>query len=141
MAISASLTLSTKHQIFGEFRSSASSQPPTQKRYARPSINAFDESFAAALNPAKQPSDILNTPDAVLVQQAVKSGAPNPARPRTVSLVGSKVLLQSKAAPSLAICTWNEVSHTSEYTRPAVDLLKEVLEVRYPALCSPGSEA
>nr|OQO29795.1 hypothetical protein B0A51_03234 [Rachicladosporium sp. CCFEE 5018] len=110
-----------------------------RKRYARPPINAFDESFAAALHPAKQPSDILNTPDAVLVQQAVKSGASNPARPRTVSLVGSKVLPQSKAAPSLAICVWNEVSHTSEYTRPAVDLLKEVLEVRYPALGSPGS--
>lgn len=38
----------------------------------------------------------------------------------------------SKSKPSRSICLWNQVSHHSQYTRPAADILREVLEVRYP---------
>ncbi|OQO07219.1 hypothetical protein B0A48_07789 [Cryoendolithus antarcticus] len=112
--------------------SSANSQPLMQKRAARPSVNAFDESFAAALqtlNPT-----VVSQP--VTCVDAPKPSATKPARPYAISLVGSRIMLETKASTSLAICVWNEVSHTSEYTRPAIDLLKEVLEVRYPAVGS-----
>ncbi|KAK6428726.1 hypothetical protein LTR95_015128 [Oleoguttula sp. CCFEE 5521] len=99
------------------------------KRTARPSVNAFDESFAAAL---QSPNPTVASRSVSYVDESEPS-ALKPARPRAISLVGSKIMLETKASSSLAICVWNEVSHTSEYTRPAVDLLKEVLEVRYPA--------
>ena len=38
----------------------------------------------------------------------------------------------SKSKPSRGICLWNQVSHNSQYTRPATEILREVLEVRYP---------
>lgn len=34
------------------------------------------------------------------------------------------------AKPSLGMCSWHEVSYSSEYTRPTADVLREVLEMR-----------
>lgn len=44
----------------------------------------------------------------------------------------------SKTRPSRSICLWNQVSHNSQYTRPAAEILREVLEVRYPVASSPA---
>ena len=44
----------------------------------------------------------------------------------------------SKSKPSRGICLWNEVSHNSQYTRPAVEILREVLDVRYPVTSGPA---
>ncbi|KAF2161160.1 hypothetical protein M409DRAFT_28488 [Zasmidium cellare ATCC 36951] len=37
-----------------------------------------------------------------------------------------------KANPTAAICRLHEFSYSSQYTRPASELLQEILEVRYP---------
>lgn len=44
----------------------------------------------------------------------------------------------SKSKASRSICLWNQVSHNSQYTRPAADILREVLEVRYPVASAPA---
>jgi hypothetical protein len=40
----------------------------------------------------------------------------------------------SKSKASRSICLWHEISHSSQYTRPAAEMLREVLEERYPAV-------
>ena len=40
--------------------------------------------------------------------------------------------LASKSKASRSICLWHEISHNSQYTRPAAEMLREVLEERYP---------
>lgn len=98
--------------------------------------NAFDESFAHALN-------------AALVTKRVKShnlvhdGPADPDDEAAPLLVAedseqsrsrsNSLQPLSKIKPSLSICLWNEVCHTSQYTRPCTEILREVLEVRYPA--------
>ena len=44
----------------------------------------------------------------------------------------------SKSRASRGICLWNQVSHSSQYTRPAAEILREVLEVRYPVTSTPA---
>lgn len=46
----------------------------------------------------------------------------------------------SKSKPSLSICLWHEVCHNSQYTRPAAEILREVLEARYPVASNAGNE-
>lgn len=41
-----------------------------------------------------------------------------------------------KSKPSRSICLWHEISHSSQYTRPAAEILREVLEDRYPVVVS-----
>ena len=40
----------------------------------------------------------------------------------------------SKSKASRSICLWHEISHSSQYTRPAAEMLREVLEERYPVV-------
>lgn len=39
-----------------------------------------------------------------------------------------------KANPTTAVCKLNEMTFSSQWTRPATELLREILEVRYPAV-------
>ncbi|KAK6442409.1 hypothetical protein LTR95_001353 [Oleoguttula sp. CCFEE 5521] len=133
--ITASTRNATADPVLGQPSSSAPSKPPMQEHTARPSVDAFDESFAAALQPLN-PTVVARS---VTYVDAPKQSATKPAPTRAIPLVGGKIMLETKASSSFAICVWNEVSHTSEYTRPAVDLLEEILEVRYPAADSSGS--
>lgn len=41
--------------------------------------------------------------------------------------------IRYKSKPAgLALCTWHEVCWQTQYTRPAIELFQEILEVRYP---------
>lgn len=123
--------------------SSAIFSLPSTSRMANQSVpqhadhNTFEESFAVALakpiltydghfdhnNDYDDETPLLNSyyQASHLPQQAA------PPAPRHAPLEPP-----SKSKASRGICLWNEVSHSSQYTRPAVELLREVLEVRYP---------
>jgi hypothetical protein len=105
--------------------------------------NTFEESFAAALanppmthdghfdrdNDYDDDTPLLNSyyKASHSFQQAV------PHAPRHAPIEPPR-----KSKPSRSICLSNQVSHTSQYTRPAVEILREVLEVRYPVTSTPA---
>lgn len=103
--------------------------------------NAFDDSFAHALNASlvTKRSTSHTAPSATIHYDGpaddtdeqtplLASDDLEESRPRSDSLQPL-----SKIKPSLSICLWNEVCYTSQYTRPVTEILREVLEVRYPA--------
>jgi hypothetical protein len=101
------------------------------------SHNAFEESFRAALaNPPiaydghfdREEDYDDQTP--LLNSYYKPSQAPQEARFQPSH--HAPLEPPSKSKPSRTVCLWNEVSHNSQYTRPAADILREVLEVRYP---------
>lgn len=115
--------------------------------------NAFDESFADALtarlvskraSSRSQLATLYGHADAKagheydgertpLLATTETEPSDEETRPRSDSLQPV-----SKIKPSLSICLWNEVCHTSQYTRPVTEILREVLEVRYPAPDKPA---
>jgi hypothetical protein len=99
--------------------------------------NTFEESFTAALahppitydGPFDSP-DVYDDQTPLLNSYYKAPHSPTPAARRFSH--HAPLEPPSKSKPSRTICLWNEVSHNSQYTRPAVDILREVLEVRYP---------
>jgi hypothetical protein len=99
--------------------------------------NTFEESFTAALaHPPVAYDGPSDTPDEYDDQtpllNSYYNASPLPAPAARRLSRHSPLELPSKSKPSRTICLWNEVSHNSQYTRPAADILREVLEVRYP---------
>jgi len=99
--------------------------------------NTFEESFTAALS---RPHT-TTTYDGQLDNDEYGDQTPllnphyNHNTPRTkVRQTSRTAPLEpaSKSKPSRSICLWHEVSHSSQYTRPAAEMLRKVLEERYP---------
>lgn len=120
-------------------KSPQSSRTANQSALQQTDRNTFEESFAAALaNPPMaydghfDRGDDYDDQTPLLNSYYKASHSPQPAAPHAPP---------SKSKPSRGICLWNEVSHNSQYTRPAVEILREVLDVRYPvASASAGYE-
>lgn len=113
---------------------SCMSDESTQQQEDR---NAFEDSFAAAL--AQPPmaydghcdhNDDYDDQTPLLNSYYKTSHSPQQAALQTPR--HGPMEPPSKSKPSRSICLWNEVSHNSQYTRPAADILREVLEVSYP---------
>jgi hypothetical protein len=105
--------------------------------------NTFEESFAAALaNPAMTYDGHFDHDDdyddqTPLVNSYYKaSHSPQQAALQTPR--HAPIEPPSESRPSRSICLWNQVSHNSQYTRPAADILREVLEVQYPVTSGPA---
>jgi hypothetical protein len=138
--VSPPLRTTTEHYTSA---SSARLEPSPSARMANASTlrqadrNTFGESFAAALaNPPMTYDDHFDHNDDYSDQTPLlnsyykASHSPQqavPHAPRHALIEPSR-----KARPSRSICLSNQVSHNSQYTRPAVEILREVLEVRYP---------
>jgi hypothetical protein len=105
--------------------------------------NTFEESFTAALaNPLMAydghfDRDNEYNDDTPLLNSYYKaSHSPQhvvPHAPRHAPIEPPR-----KSKPSRGICLSNQVSHNSQYTRPAAEILREVLEVRYPVTSTPA---
>jgi hypothetical protein len=129
--------------------SSAGVESPPSSRMASQSAlqqtdrNTFEESFAAALTHPLMTYDgqfdrgdeyddqtpLLNS--YYKASHSTQQAAPYAPRHAPIEP-------PSKSKPSRGICLWNEVSHNSQYTRPAVEILREVLDVRYPVTSGPA---
>jgi hypothetical protein len=128
------------------FKSPPSSHIANQSALQQTDRNAFEESFTAAL--ARSPMaydghfdrhDDYDDQTPLLNSCYKASHSPQQAAPHAPR--HAPIEPPSKSKPSRGICLWNEVSHNSQYTRPAVEILREVLDVRYPvASASAGYE-
>lgn len=129
--------------------SSAVDSLPPSSRLANESTlqhadrNAFEESFAAALaNPTLtydghfDRDDDYDDDTPLLNSYYKASRSPRQAAPQLQR--HAPIEPPSKSKASRGICLWNEVSRSSQYTRPAVEILREVLEVRYPVASTPA---
>jgi hypothetical protein len=101
------------------------------------SHNAFEESFTAALaNPPIAYDGHFDREEDYDDQTPLLNSYHKPSQaPQEAPYQPSRhapLEPPSKSKPSRTVCLWNEVSHNSQYTRPAADILREVLEVRYP---------
>jgi hypothetical protein len=101
------------------------------------SHNAFEESFTAALaNPPIAYDGQFDREEDYDDQTPLLNSYYKPSQaPQEAPYQPSRhapLEPPSKSKPSRTVCLWNEVSHNSQYTRPAADILREVLEVRYP---------
>jgi hypothetical protein len=99
--------------------------------------NTFEESFTVALtHPPIAYDGPFDAPDEYGDQTPLLNSYYKPSQasqePPYQSSLHAPLEMPSKSKPSRTICLWNEVSHNSQYTRPAADILREVLEVRYP---------
>lgn len=128
---------------------SAGVEPPPSSRMASQSAlqqkdsNTFEESFAAALTDPLMAydghfdrGDEYDDQTPLLNSYYKSSQSPQRAAPHAPRHAPIKP--PSKSKPSRGICLWNEVSHNSQYTRPAVEILREVLDVRYPVASGPA---
>lgn len=106
--------------------------------------NAFEESFAAALSrPHKTYDGQLDNDeygDQTPLLNAYYNNKPAKSTPYQPSR-HAPLEPASKCKPSRSICLWNEVSHNSQYTRPVAEILREVLEDRYPAAANASHAA
>lgn len=124
-------------------RASAHQREPVLQQADR---NTFEESFAAALSRPHITYDgqydndeygdqtpllnaCYNNNDPHLPTRRQPT-TPNPYQPSRHAPLEPA----SKSKASCSICLWNEVSHNSQYTRPVAGILREVLEIRYPAI-------
>ena len=124
-------------------KSPPSSRMASQSALKQTDRNTFEESFAAALaNPPMaydghfDRGDDYNDQTPLLNSYYKASHSPEPAAPHAPR--HAPIEPPSKSKPSRGICLWNEVSHNSQYTRPAVEILREVLDVRYPVASAPA---
>jgi hypothetical protein len=144
--VSPSLRTTTEHSTSASsatLLSSPSARTVNGSTLQQKDRNTFEESFAAALanplmaydghfdrdNDYGDETPLLNSyyKDSHSPQQAV------PHAPRHAPIEPPR-----KSKPSRGICLSNQVSHNSQYTRPAADILREVLEVRYPVTSTPS---
>lgn len=140
-----SLRATTEHsasQSPAKFRSPPSSRKATKSTRSQVDRNTFEESFAAAL--AKPPTtydghfdhDDAYDDQTPLLNSYYKTSH-SPVQETSHTPRHAPLEPPSKSKPSRSICLWNEVSHNSQYTRPAAEILREVLEVRYPVASAP----
>ena len=109
-----------------------------------PDVNTFEESFTAALS---RPGT-STTYDGQLDNEEYGELTPllnscynneNDTQNQPAKLIPYKPSRNaplepaSKSKASRSICLWHEISHSSQYTRPAAEMLRELLEERYPA--------
>lgn len=122
-------------------RSSTQSPPPpptiaNKNPPPRPSLNAFEARFAAELCQSPFPYDgsyaYSEGDDQTPLLDSYYQASSSPQLPTSHSSHPAPLEPPAKSSPSLSICLWNEVSHNSQYTRPVAEMLREVLEVRYP---------
>ena len=118
-------------------KSPPSSRTASQSALQQPNRNMFEESFAAALiNPLMacdghfDCGDEYDDQTPLLNSYYKASHPPQQAAPHAPR--HAPIEPPSKSKPSRGICLWNQVSQNSQYTRPAVEILREVLDVRYP---------
>lgn len=106
----------------------------------------FEASFTAALSRPR-----ITTYDGQIDNEAYSDQTPllnscynknGPATPKIRQTSRSAAPLEptSKCKPSRSICLWHEISHSSQYTRPAAEMLREVLEDRYPPVPPPAAQ-
>jgi hypothetical protein len=114
--------------------------PPTRHSMPKPhhhqaENNTFEQSFAAAF--AHPPQTYDGNADYDDRTPLLESFYNDPQAPtHHHALVQQHVPpLESpgKSKPTRSICLWNGVTHSSQYTRPAAELLREVVEVQHPA--------
>jgi hypothetical protein len=125
------------------FRSPPSSRMATESTQQEPDRNTFEESFTAALaHPLVtydghfDHNDDYDDQTPLLNSYYKASYSPQQTAAQTPR--HAPIEAPSKSKPSRSICLWNEVAHNSQYTRPAADILREVLEVRYPVTSTPA---
>jgi hypothetical protein len=121
-------------------KNSAHAHAQSTSAHEQPDVNKFEESFTAALsNPhttydGQLDNDEYGDQTPLLdshynndtQHQPAKSALYKPSR-------NAPIEPASKCKASRSICLWHEISHSSQYTRPAAEMLREVLEERYPA--------
>ena len=107
---------------------------PAQNQQA--DSNAFEESFTAALSHPRtttydgQLDNAEYGDQTPLLNSCYTDGPANPKIRQTSR--NAPLEPASKCKPSRSICLWHQISHNSQYTRPAAQMLREVLEERYP---------
>lgn len=118
---------------------------------SREEPNTFEESFRLALHRESQlcgtQDGAIDTPTSHIqtfphsyseyeertpLLNALYNPTSNPPTPSTKTTRPNPLPPLAKAKPSLSISLWHEVCHNSQYTRPAAEVLREALEVRYP---------
>lgn len=106
--------------------------------------NTFEESFAAALSRPQTTYDGRfdnnEYDDQTPLLNAYYNSTSNNNHASSQPSHHGPLEPPSKSKPSLSICLWHEVCHNSQYTRPAAEILREVLEARYPVASSAGNE-
>ncbi|GAB7332449.1 hypothetical protein MBLNU13_g04252t1 [Cladosporium sp. NU13] len=124
-------------------KSPPSSQIASQSALQHADRNTFEESFAAALTKPRMAYngqfdgvDEYDDQTPLLNSYYKGSHATQHAAPHAPR--HAPIEPPSKSKPSRGICLWNEVSHNSQYTRTAVEILREVLDVRYPVASAPA---
>jgi hypothetical protein len=138
--VSPSLRTTTEHSTSASsswLKSSPSARMANGSRLQRTDRNTFEESFAAALADAPvtydghfDPSDEYSDQTPLLNSYYKASHSPQQAVPHAPH--HAPIEPPKKSKPSRSICLSNQVSRNSQYTRPAAEILREVLEVRYP---------
>lgn len=129
---------------------------------SREEPNTFDESFRLALHhrphhhaqPCSTQDGAIDTPTSHIqtfphsyseyeertpLLNVLYNPTSNPPTPSTKTTRPNPLPPLAKAKPSLSISLWHEVCHNSQYTRPAAEVLREVLEVRYPLVGGGGN--
>jgi hypothetical protein len=132
-------------------------QPTPTPAHQQPDVNTFEESFTAALlRPGTTTTTTTTTYDGQLdndeysertplLNSCYNNGndalhSPSKSTPYKPSRI-APLEPASKSKPSRSICLWHEISHSSQYTRPAAEMLREVLEERYPAVPPPVQQS
>jgi hypothetical protein len=98
--------------------------------------NTFEESFTAALSRPQtttydgQLDNDVYGDQTPLLNSCYNNSTAKPKIRQTSRNAPLEPASKSKASRS--ICLWHEISHNSQYTRPAAEMLREVLEDRYP---------
>lgn len=107
--------------------------------------NTFEESFAAALSCPQTTYDghfdNNEYDDQTPLLNAYYNSTSNNNHASSQPSHHAPLEPPSKSKPSLSICLWHEVCHNSQYTRPATEILREVLEERYPLVSPSEGEA
>lgn len=105
--------------------------------------NTFEESFAAALaNPPMTYDGHFDHQDDYSDQRPLLNSyyktSHSPQQVRQQTPRHPPIEPPGKSRPSRSICLSNQVSRSSQYTRPAAEILREVLELRYPVTFTPA---
>ena len=118
-------------------RSPPSSHMASESMQQQPDRNTFEESSAAALdNPTMSYDGHFDHDndydDQTPLLNSYYKNSHSPQQAASQMPRHAPIEAPSKSKSSRSICLWNQVSHNSQYTRPAADILREVLEMRYP---------
>lgn len=137
------ITERTRSASSAEVKSPPSPRMASQSALQSTDRNTFEENFAAALtNPLMtydgQPDRGDEYDDQTPLLNSYYKASHSTQQAAPYAPRHAPIEPPSKSKPSRGICLWNEVSHSSQYTRPAVEILREVLDVRYPVVPGPA---